>query len=160
MQPDELRRLAFVEVAANRVPGTLVKLGERICLGEDGFAYCSGNETAFRGLFDDEDDLAHAAMIRRACRPSNGTDGSADYAAEGQAAPPEARLSGLAQLGADEKRLEREAQVVGGDAGGAGPVPGLELGVELEVGVLSDGLGGGFHDASKRSSAHEPCRDP
>ena len=54
---------ARLEVALHRIRHLLAEILHRVRLGEDGFSQSARCETAFRGFFDHEDQLAHAGTI-------------------------------------------------------------------------------------------------
>jgi hypothetical protein len=55
VEPDDLRDLALVEMAVNRVSHLRMEIGQVIALREDRLSEGAGGEAALRGFLDEED---------------------------------------------------------------------------------------------------------
>ncbi len=62
VHPDQLGHFPFVEMTTDRVTDALAQLVYRCCLRENALADSARNQAAFRGVFYDEDDFAHASV--------------------------------------------------------------------------------------------------
>jgi hypothetical protein len=59
MKPDLAWRLAIVKMALHRFANAVIKLGQILRFGEDGFAECASRVPAVGIFFYDKDDLVH-----------------------------------------------------------------------------------------------------
>jgi hypothetical protein len=67
MKPDNGGSLVLFEMAADRVPDIGPQFFPCVCLGDDGMAESSGDETAIRLVFTNfKDDLVHGLKVSRA----------------------------------------------------------------------------------------------